>query len=84
MDYLENHFTPRLETERENAMEEGVRKREKYAKEFAEEFAKAEIQKQVPKEASKQMCENPGEAVAVSGTASYQEELEDLLEEFFA
>ena len=88
MDYLENHFTPRLETERENAMEEGIRKREKYAKEFAEEFAKVKIQREELKEETreipKKMPENPEEAVAVSGTASYQEELEDLLEEFFA
>lgn len=92
VDYLENHFTPRLETERENAMEEGIRKREKYAKEFAEEFAKVKIQKEAPREEAEEILEEtsqiPEEAVAVSGTLScgesYREELEDLLEEFFA
>lgn len=79
MDYLENHFTPRLETERENALEEGIRKREKYAKEFAQEFAKTDIQKKPPEEtvAVKE------EAVPASGNISRQDELENLLEEFF-
>lgn len=81
MDYLENHFTPRLETERENAMEEGIRKREKYAKEFAGEFAKIEIKKET---SAQKVSEKPQEAAAVSSSGSYQEELEDLLEEFFA
>ncbi len=84
MDYLENYFTPRLETERENAMEEGIRKREKYAKEFAGEFAKIQLQKEVPKENLPEMAEKRPEAVAVSSAGAYQEELEDLLEEFFA
>lgn len=79
MDYLENYFTPRLETEKENALEEGIRKREKYAKEFAEEFAKEEARREVPVK----IPEISKEAVAVSSTAVYQEELEDLLEEFF-
>ena len=84
MDYLENYFTPRLETERENAMEEGIRKREKYAKEFAGEFAKIQLQKEAPKENLPEMVEKCPEAVAVSSAGAYQEELEDLLEEFFA
>lgn len=80
MDYLENHFTPRLETEKENALEEGIRKREKYAKEFAEEFAKEDVQK-------KKLEKKPimsEEAVAASAVSGYQDELENLLEEFFA
>lgn len=79
MDYLENHFTPRLETERENALEEGIRKREKYAKEFGREFIKDDIHKKPVAE------ETPmeEEAIFVSGNVSHQNELEDLLEEFF-
>lgn len=58
IDYLENHYTPRLEVEKENALEEGIKKREVYAK---------EILKEEPEEKE-----------------SHEEELEDLLEEFFA
>lgn len=58
IDYLENHYSPRLEVEKENALEEGVKKREVYAKELLREE---------PKEADNR-----------------EEELEDLLEEFFA
>lgn len=79
MDYLENHFTPRLETERENALEEGIRKREKYAKEFGREFIKDDVHKKPVEE------ETPAEeeAIFVSGNVSRQDELENLLEEFF-
>lgn len=83
MDYLENHLTPRLETEKENAMEEGIRKREKYAKEFAKELAKAEMQRKPPKEELPGSPVDSGEA-AVPASAAYQDELENLLEEFFA
>ncbi len=72
-DYLENHFTPRLETEKENAMEEGVKKREKYTKEF---FG-GELLKKNPSESVPDTAAEPV-------TGQYQEELEDLLEEFFA
>ena len=72
-DYLENHYAPRLETEKENAMEEGIKKREKYVKEFLGEKMTEE---KVPEETFKKEPES-----AVSG---YQDELEDLLEEFFA
>ena len=41
-DYLENYFVPRLESEKENAMEEGAKKREKYALEFLEEETRKE------------------------------------------
>lgn len=58
IDYLENHYTPRLEVEKENALEEGIKKREVYAK---------ELLKEEPEEKE-----------------SHEEELEDLLEEFFA
>ncbi len=73
VDYLENHFVPRLETEKENALEEGIKKREKYAKELLME----EVQeKPLPKEKSK--------TVVKKETREYQDELEHLLEEFFA
>lgn len=80
MDYLENHFMPRLETEKENALEEGVRKREKYAKEFTDEFVKSDIRKETPKKISV-MQEREA---AISASSEYQDELENLLEEFFA
>ena len=73
IDYLENHFVPRLETEKENALEEGIKKREKYAKELlSENFSEKTVMKE-------KICttENPG-------TRECQEELEYLLEEFFA
>lgn len=74
-DYLENYFTPRLETEKENAMEEGVKKREKYAKEFFEKEGREERARINEENAS----------VTVSPVMSqYQDELENLLEEFFA
>lgn len=58
IDYLENHYSPRLEVEKENAFEEGIKKREVYAKEL--------------------LREEPEEK------ENHEEELEDLLEEFFA
>lgn len=58
IDYLENHYSPRLEVEKENALEEGIKKREVYAK---------ELLKEEPEEKQ-----------------NHEEELENLLEEFFA
>lgn len=58
IDYLENHYSPRLEIEKENALEEGAKKREVYAK---------ELLKEEPEEKE-----------------NHEEELENLLEEFFA
>ena len=45
-DYLENYLAPRLETEKENAMEEGVKKREKYGKELLKELEAKEKAKE--------------------------------------
>lgn len=73
-DYLENYFMPRLEMEKENAMEEGVKKREKYAKEF---FAKEDKEERGEVKEENAMAVNQ-----VMG--QYQDELENLLEEFFA
>ena len=73
-DYLDNYFTPRLEMEKENAMEEGVKKREKYAKEF---FAKEDKEERGEVKEENAMAVNQ-----VMG--QYQDELENLLEEFFA
>ncbi len=55
---MENHYSPRLQVEKENALQEGIKKREVYAK---------ELLKEEPEEKE-----------------SHEEELEDLLEEFFA
>lgn len=73
VDYLENHLAPRLEIEKENAL--------------------AEKKEEVPKEAipikneSKKISrrgEKEDKRQAVPASADYQEELEDLLKEFFA
>lgn len=80
-DYLENYLAPRLETEKENAMEEGVKKREKYGKELLKELEAKE-------EAKEGESKNPqskilGE-ILQPVMSQHQEELESLLEEFFA
>ncbi len=80
-DYLENQLAPRLETEKENAMEEGIRKREKYAKELLKEMEAEEGTGEKTRE------ENQGtipEDALQPVMNQYQEELETLLEEFFA
>lgn len=75
VDYLENHFVPKLETEKETAMKEGIKKREKYAKElFPEKFIEKSISEEKP-DSKEAINQNSGE---------YGEELEHLLEEFFA
>ena len=76
IDYLENHLVPRLETERENALEEGIKKREKYAKELLFENESKQIEE--PK-----MEENP-KVIIQQVSNKHQDELENLLEEFFA
>lgn len=76
IDYLENHYAPRLETERENALEEGIKKREKYAKELLFEKEPEVESAPIPEEKSK--------AVLKQVSNKHQDELEDLLEEFFA
>lgn len=80
-DYLENYLAPRLETEKENAMEEGVKKREKYGKELLKELEAKE-------KAKEEETKNPqsrilGE-ILQPVMNQHQEELESLLEEFFA
>ena len=76
VDYLENHYAPRLETERENALEEGIKKREKYAKELL--FEKE------PEAEKAAMSEEKPKAVVERIPNKHQDELENLLEEFFA
>lgn len=76
VDYLENHYAPRLETERENALEEGIKKREKYAKELL--FEKE------PEAEKAAMPEEKPKAVVERIPNKHQDELENLLEEFFA
>ena len=91
-DYLENHFAPRLETEKEKAMEEGIKKREKYAKElFKDDFVKKSvpvantctegISHEDTYDASFDM--QPDVEALEPVMNQYQEELENLLEEFF-
>ncbi len=80
-DYLENYLAPRLETEKENAMEKGVKKREKYGKELLKELEAKE-------KAKEEETKNPqsrilGE-ILQPVMNQHQEELESLLEEFFA
>lgn len=80
-DYMENYLAPRLETEKENAMEEGVKKREKYGKELLKELEAKE-------KAKEEETKNPqsrilGE-ILQPVMNQHQEELESLLEEFFA
>lgn len=76
IDYLENHLVPRLETERENALEEGIKKREKYAKELLFEKEPQQVTEPEPEEKSK--------AIMQQIPDRHQDELENLLEEFFA
>lgn len=75
IDYLENHFAPRLEIEKENALEEGMKKREGYAKELLTE----------PKEEAQETntaAPLAAEASAAASAAMEREmELENLLEE---
>ncbi len=75
-DYLENYYAPRLENEKENAMREGVKKREKYGQEYLKE--------EEEKEKQKDALPVPPEPEAAPVMNQYQEELESLLEEFFA
>ena len=76
MDYLENHYAPRLEIEKENALEEGIRKREVYARELLKEEPEEESR-------SGELKASSGESQEYTVSAG-EEELENLLEEFFA
>ncbi len=77
MDYLENHYAPRLEIEKENALEEGIRKREVYAKELLKDEPEE-------KEADNDRLEALPKTAPKEAEAEGLEELENLLEEFFA
>jgi len=77
MDYLENHYAPRLEIEKENALEEGIRKREVYAKELLKDEPEEKEADHAPLEALPKTVSKEAEAEGL-------EELENLLEEFFA
>lgn len=86
-DYLENHLIPRLEVEKENALEEGIKKREKYAKELWKEDAwESTVQKETAVEEKEisRLSETRKENAAEKNTLQFQDELEHLLEEFFA
>lgn len=78
VDYLENHFIPRLEIEKEVSLEENAKKREQRVNEFMKEFGEStENQEEDFSDAE----EKKG---IVPASVSYQDELESLLEEFFA
>lgn len=80
-DYLENQFAPRLETEKENSMEEGIKKREKYGKELLKELEAKDGMNETEQRGaqSKDLDE-----ILQPAMSQHQEELESLLEEFFA
>ena len=80
MDYLENHFAPRLEIEKENALEEGIKKREIYALEMNSDEKPDNTQKK--KEPQIERKER-APVVKIDNEES-DEELVNLLEEFFA
>lgn len=78
VDYLENHFIPRLEIEKEVSLEENAKKREQRVNEFLKEYGEGTgIQK------NDDGNEKELKSV-VPASVSYQDELESLLEEFFA
>lgn len=70
VDYLENHLTPRLEVEKENILSREDRK-----------WDMADAGKEADQKEEKQIRET--EPVGLAGS-DYQEELENLLKEFFA
>lgn len=78
IDYLENHLIPRLEIEKEVGLEESTKKREQRIGEILKEFG--ETDKVLN---SKEEEEESAKGI-VTASASYQDELESLLEEFFA
>lgn len=84
MDYLENHYAPRLEIEREVSLEEGIKKREIYGKELIPAKKENElITPESPAEWEKEEAVAAGsEEVVIDG--EHMEELESLLKEFFA
>ena len=76
VDYLENHFAPRLEIEKENALEEGVKKREVYARELLTEPKEETVRSMTSFSAS-----SSGSADLVT---EKEMQLDNLLEEFLA
>lgn len=75
VDYLENHFAPRLEIEKENAVTDKEKKREMIDEAIP-------IKNEGKKAGRRENKEDKKQAIPIS--ADYQEELEDLLKEFFA
>lgn len=78
VDYLENHFIPRLEIEKEVSLEENAKKREQRVNEFLKEFGESAENQKIS------LADVEEEKELVSASVSYQDELESLLEEFFA
>lgn len=89
MDYLENHLIPRLEIEKETGLEENLKKRERRVNEVLQEFGGdslilniSENEEKNTNFDGKKQKRNRRDAGAAS--TAYEEELESLLEEFFA
>ena len=72
MDYLENHLAPRLEVERENLLARGDKNWE---------MQEGSAERDAGRKEGRKIKE---EQQAAFAGADYQEELENLLKEFFA
>lgn len=78
MDYLENHFIPRLEIEKEISLEESAKKREERASAFLNEFSFVNARTDFMEEEEEKQKEPDSDFIRE------RDELESLLEEFFA
>lgn len=87
-DYLENHLIPRLEIEKEAGIEEGTKKRERRVNEVLKEFGEAGLTVNLKEFEEKEHFDvkeqKKSSREVVAASASYEDELESLLEEFFA
>ncbi|MBQ8598059.1 MAG: hypothetical protein IJ409_09750 [Lachnospiraceae bacterium] len=83
MDYLENHLIPRLEIEKEVSLEEGAKKREQRVNAFLRELEETDEEADLQEVDIQQRDSGNTERVSPAA-AGYEDELESLLEEFFA
>lgn len=79
VDYLENHLAARLEIEKETNIETGAKKREERVSHILKEFGGTDALPDLKKTETEEE-----ERIREPERASAQEELESLLEEFFA
>lgn len=79
VDYLENHLAARLEIEKETNIEAGAKKREERVSHILKEFEGTDALPDLKKTETEEE-----ERIREPERASAQEELESLLEEFFA